>query len=303
MLALLAIGTGPCLEARSANEILASRQRIAKKMEVVPYKRVFNVERAKGKSAKKPGEVLESLDLRLSILRPSGTAKEERSPAVLFFHGGGFVSGAPEQFFEQAEYFAQRGVVAFCVEYRLKNHYEVTIAEQVEDARTAIRWVRTHAEDLGVDPAQVIAAGGSAGGYLALAAGVVPDAREATATVSSVPDAMVLYNPLIEFDMHVNRNGLDRMVKSLGADPELYSATRHVRPNLPPVIIFQGTADGKTPYSVAAYFEAKMKEAGNDIELIAFKPLGHGFHNRDPYIKHCLKKARKFLRDHELNVK
>lgn len=299
---ILVVASGLNLEARTANEILASRQRIAKEMQVVPYKRVFNVVRANKKGVKNPGEVLESLDLRLSILRPADREEGELSPAILFFHGGGFASGAPEQFFEQADYFARRGVVAFCVEYRLKNLYEVTIAEQVEDARTAIRWVRANADKLGVDPSQVIASGGSSGGYLSLATGVVPDAGEETAPVSSVPNAMVLYNPLIEFDMHVKRNGLDWMLKSVGANPDLYSATQHVRPNLPPVIIFQGTADGKTPYPVTERFEEMMKEQENDIEVVAFKRMGHGFHNRDPYIKLCLKKARKFLRDRAFDV-
>ncbi len=297
-LTLLALGLTAApswLTARTAEEILAARQKIAQNMELLSYRTISNVRRAKGQAANENREVLESLDLRLSLLRPEKTDKGSLCPAIVFFHGGGFRSGSPDQFFEHCAYFSQRGFVAISAEYRLKNQYKVSIAEQLEDARAAIRWVRTRAGQLGVDPKQVIASGGSAGGYLALAAALVPDPKESAAAVSSMPNALALYNPLIEFDLYVERNGLDFMKASLGGDVKFYSATRQVRPGLPAMILFQGTEDGKTPYPVAVRFERAMKKAGNKIELVPFEGLSHGFHNRDPYLGQCLEKTREFL--------
>ncbi|MCF3650602.1 alpha/beta hydrolase [Synoicihabitans lomoniglobus] len=283
---------------RTREQLLEGRARVAADMEIVAFKRIPDVitKRRNERGRLERDRKVDYLDLRLSIVRPPPAETEAGGaiarPAVLFFHGGGFQSGSPEQFFLQAKYFAARGAVAFCVEYRLKDRVEVTIAQQVIDARSALRWVRENAAALQIDPRQVIAAGGSAGGYLALASAVLPHSDSI-----EVPDAVVLYNPAIDFERFVGDRGRGRLEDSIGGTVEQFSSTPNLRAGLPPIIIFQGEEDEKTPLVDARNFTERAHALELRCELVTFQKVGHGFHNRDPYIEDCAQQAVNFLRD------
>src|SRR5262245_4024918 len=124
--------------------------------------------------------------LTLHVFSPPGDGKKR--PAVVLFHGGGFVWGSPEITYGSARDYVARGIVAFAAQYRLANRGAVTPLEQVEDARDAIRWVRQNAEKFGIDPKRVVAHGVSAGGHLATMAAVSSDS-------TAWPDALVLWSP------------------------------------------------------------------------------------------------------------
>ena len=273
---------------------MAARASVLERMQIVPYKRIPDVMTKRRNAAGRLvlGRELDHLDLRLSILRPSDVDEGSLRPAILFFHGGGFRSGTPAQFFVQADMFARRGAVAICVEYRLKDEVDVTIAEQVSDARAAIRWVRRNAAALQIDPAQVIASGGSAGGYLALASAILPGAD-----AEARPDAIVALNPAIDFDSFVKNQGVAKLEETLGGAIELLSCTPHLRPGLPPMILFQGETDQTTPLSVAQNFTDRAQALDLTCELVVFPGVGHGFLNRDPYIESTMQRAGQFLSD------
>lgn len=281
---------------RSREQLLEARDRVAANMEVAAYKRIRNIttKRRNERGQLERGREVDHVDLRLAILRPPQTATtaDGMRPAVLFFHGGGFHSGTPEQFYLQAEYFAERGAVAFCVEYRLKNSVEATIAQQLADARSALRWVRLNAAAFQVDPQQVIAVGGSSGGYLALASAVLPSADP-----TEVPDAVVLYNPAIDFERFVSNQGRARLEDSIGGTIAEFSCTPNLRSGLPPVLIFQGAEDEKTPLVDARVFTDRAHALELRCELVVFPDVAHGFHNRDPFIEDCAQQAVRFLRD------
>lgn len=274
-------------------------------MERVTYKRIENVDRLQRDPADTGGgaDRDDALELKLHILRPPKPTDGPPRPAIVFFHGGGFRTGNPDQFFIQADDFAKRGAVAFCAEYRLKDDVEVTIAEQIEDARCAIRWIRTRAAEFGVDPRRIIAAGGSAGGYLALATAMIPEDRQPIDPVSPTPNALVLYNPAIDFEIYAEQQGVAAIERTLGGPIRNFSGTSNVRPGLPPTLLFQGTGDQKNPSETAVRFADLMKKHGNDCELVTFEGMEHGFHNRDPYIGQCLEKAREFLRSRGFGMK
>jgi acetyl esterase/lipase len=101
--------------------------------------------------------------LRLDVYRPTGF--HARRPAVLLFHGGGWNSGDKREMGVVGRVLARRGFVALSVNYRLEPPapYPATI----NDALSAVRWVRRHAHGLNVDPSRVGALGSSAGGNLA----------------------------------------------------------------------------------------------------------------------------------------
>lgn len=277
---------------RTAAEILAERASVLERMQVVPYKRVPDVITMRRNQSGRlvRDRKIDHLDLRLSILRPSDADDGELRPVILFFHGGGFRTGPPAQFFLQADLFAARGAVAMCVEYRLKGEVEVTIAQQVSDARAAIRWVRRNAAALQVDPDRVIAAGGSAGGYLALASAVLPGAD-----AEAIPNAIVAFNPAIDFASFAENQGVESLEASLGGSIDLLSCTPHLRPGLPPVILFQGEVDEVTPLAVAQKFTDRAHALNLTCELVTFPRLGHGSFNRDPYIENTVRQASRFL--------
>ncbi|HSH19001.1 MAG TPA: hypothetical protein VLA03_01035, partial [Draconibacterium sp.] len=78
-------------------------------------------------------------------------------PAIVFFFGGGWVGGNPNQFQLQAEYLASRGIVAFCPDYRTKSRHSTTPFESVKDAKSAIRYIKIHSDSLGIDVEKIVA--------------------------------------------------------------------------------------------------------------------------------------------------
>ncbi len=226
------------------------------------------------------------LDLNAYIFDPPGHTTNRPRPAIVFFFGGGWRSGTPAQFRPQAERLASRGMVAICADYRVASRHGVVAKDCVEDAKSAIRWVRVHAARLGVDSNRVVAAGGSAGGHLAACAGIVPglEAQGEDLSVSSVPNAMVLFNPALVLAPlpgfgDVPESRLAELRERLGVEPAALSPAHHVRAQQPPCIIFHGTADTTVPFRTAELFAETMRRHGNRCELIPFEGEGHGFFN------------------------
>src|SRR5205823_3485066 len=128
----------------------------------------------------------------LHVHYPPDWKKEDKRPVIVFFFGGGWTQGKVEQFEPQAAYLAGRGLVAARADYRVNSRHGVTPDACVEDAKSAVRWLRLNAAMLGIDPERVVAAGGSAGGHIA-ACTTCPglDAEDEDAKVSSRPNALV----------------------------------------------------------------------------------------------------------------
>ncbi|MSU68979.1 MAG: alpha/beta hydrolase, partial [Opitutaceae bacterium] len=140
------------------------------------------------------------LELKLHTFEPAGLKPSDRRSAIVFFFGGGWSGGDPKQFYQQAQALADQGMVAFSADYRVKSRNQTTPFECVQDARAAIRWVRAHAAEWGIDPDRIVASGGSAGGHLAACTAVIIDGDKAgeDAKISSVPNALVLFNPVLD---------------------------------------------------------------------------------------------------------
>jgi acetyl esterase/lipase len=212
-------------------------------------------------------------ELLLHLFKPEGCQPYDKRPAIVFFFGGGWTSGSPKQFYEQADYFAQQGLVCFAAEYRVKGRNKTTPFDAVEDAKSAIRWVRQHADELGVDPSRIVASGASAGGHIAGCTGVITGFECATEdlSVSSVPNAMILFNPVL--DTTENGYGLEKVGEARKTE---LSLTHQVHAGIVPTLVTHGTADKTVPFENAERFTRLMKEAGNECTLISFEGLGHG---------------------------
>jgi len=137
--------------------------------------------------------------LKLDVFNPQGLAPTDQRPAIVFFFGGSWVNGKPAQFHQQARDLADLGMVAFAANYRVKKRNQTTPFESVRDAKSAVRWIREHAAELGVDPERIVASGGSAGGHLAVCTALIEGEEDEgeDLAISSVPDAVVAFNPVL----------------------------------------------------------------------------------------------------------
>lgn len=229
---------------------------------------------------------VDEVSLNVWIFNPPKHKITDKKPAIVFFFGGGWNGGSPTQFVPQCEYLAARGMVAMVADYRVKSRNGVVAHKCVSDAKSAIRWVREHATELGIDPDLIAAGGGSAGGHLAAATAILPDFDEADENtgISSKPNALALFNPgLVLAPVNDNdvfpKKRLDEMEKRMGVKPVRMSPFHHVKEALPPTIIFHGTDDTTVPFMSAEIFSKKMRDKGNKCILVAYKGEGHGFFN------------------------
>jgi len=105
---------------------------------------------------------VDSEQLGLDVYQPAKKGKNR--PAVVVVHGGGWTQGDKALFARQGNQLAERGFVAFSINYRLAPAH--TYPAAVEDVEAAVEWVRKHAKAYGVDAKRIGALGGSAGGHL-----------------------------------------------------------------------------------------------------------------------------------------
>jgi acetyl esterase len=216
-------------------------------------------------------------NLYLYIFEPEGhDATTEKLPAIVFFFGGGWTSGSPTQFEQHARYLAKRGMVAICADYRVKSRQKTSPKECVADGKSAIRWVRTNAERLGIDPDRIAASGASAGGHVAAATGMIEgldDPENETSSVSSKPNALILFNPV--YDNGEGGYGHSRVKEWF---PQI-SPAHNITKDDPPTIVFLGTKDELIPVKTAEKFKADMEKLGLKSELYLYKGQTHGFFN------------------------
>lgn len=233
-------------------------------------------------------------ELNLHVYTPEGHHTSDKRPAVIFFFGGGWNNGSPGQHYSQCAHLASRGMVAMSAEYRVKSRNQTTPKECVEDGKSAIRWVRAHATELGIDPNRIAAGGASAGGHVAAAAGTVDsfDATSEDLSVSSRPDALVLFNPV--FDNGPGGFG-HFSVKAYWQD---ISPIHNISPSAPPTIVFLGTEDEYIGAEVAVRYKEFMDKSGVRCDLHLYPEQAHGFFNPDRkngYFEKTLETMDEFL--------
>lgn len=237
-------------------------------------------------------------ELKLTIVNPPDWKASDQRPAMVFFHGGGWTGGAPTQFTQHSDYLATRGLVCIQVEYRLiKKGDSGPPIDCVHDAKSAMRWVRSHASELGIDPNRIGAGGGSAGGHLAAFVGMVEglDDPADDLKISPKANALALFNPV--FDNGPDQGWGHARVKERHQE---YSPAHNITSDDPPAIIFLGTQDKLIPVAVVERFKANMEKAGVRCEAKFYEGQGHGFFNpgkggKDEFYHDTLLETDKFL--------
>jgi len=217
----------------------------------------------------------EKLDLYIA----HGPERQDR-PAVLFIHGGGFTGG------DKAEYrsasvsadMARAGYVVVSCNYVLGSKTTPGVWPQnIHDCRQAVRWMRQHARELGINPDKIAVAGGSAGGYLALMVGLSDDRTgpggdpqaKFPAKVAGVID---MYG-VTDFSKHGKG-------AAAGMDPEAEKSllpANNITPSNPPVLILHGTADTTVALDQSEMIATALRSGKVDSEFIVVTGAPHTF--------------------------
>jgi len=210
-------------------------------------------------------------ELTLHVFSPSGAQSTQLHPAIVFFFGGGWQRGTPIQFYPECAHFAAKGMVAISADYRIAALHHTTPFESVADGKSAIRWLRQHASELGVDPHRIAAAGASAGGQLAAATGTLSGLDEPSEdkSVSSRPNAMILWYPVV--DNGPGGYGYERVKDRYAQFSPVYNITAQT----PPTLFFLGTQDKLIPVKTGEEFKSRLDAAGGRCDLILFEGAGH----------------------------
>jgi acetyl esterase/lipase len=213
-----------------------------------------------------------------------------RVPCILLFHGGGWGNGDKKTFYYDCKYFASRGIVAATANYYMHTKEERqklpdNVSRKtacVTDAKSAIRWMKEHAGELGIDPEKIVVGGGSAGGHVSLLSTLNPgnndpaDSKEFDTSIV----AYVLFNPaLSEGDVEY---------------PEI-NALNYLRKDFPPAIVFFGTKDKWKKGWDVAHTKLKKLGAGNRVRLWLAEGEEHAFFNKQPWKDLTIIEADRFL--------
>ncbi len=234
---------------------------------------------------------------KLDLYQPTKPAGDRGAPAVVWIHGGGWMGGTKNEARakEICITLAQAGYVAVSIDYKLGAG---AWPQDLFDCKNAVRYLRSNARKLGVDPNRIAVAGGSAGGHLALMVGFTtgkpglePEDRYPGVS-SAVRGVIDMYGPADlltrrETDKQGNpgakRRSMGTSLTVFGAksedDPVLRAASpvSHVAANVPPVLILHGRADTTVDYLQSQELADALQRVGAQHELMLIDGVGHTF--------------------------
>jgi len=216
-------------------------------------------------------------------------------PAVIWVHGGGFVTGdkqpAPMSLLDPL---MKEGYAWFSVNYRLSPQY--TFPAHTDDVEAAVHYIKTHAREFKVDANRLVLTGASAGGPLVSFVGVKH--RPGNSVAAVVPffgehDLVDRVHPkgdcMIDGKVVPNAGGFclsPGLSSFLGITEHSFnredvvrmaSPVTYVRKDMPPYLFIHGTKDFNVPYEQSVLMCEAMKKAGAVCEVILVEGGGHGF--------------------------
>lgn len=233
-------------------------------------------------------------DLLLDLYRPAAT--DHPVPVVLWLHGGGWFTGDRTLAPDLAHHVEATGCAVASIEYRLSG--QALFPAQLHDVRTAIRFLRAHAGQFGVDPAAVGVWGSSAGGHLAALAGLTGhldqlpgEEDEGDASVQAVaesygPADLITGAATAETSLPGAEGANTPEARLIGGAPAQYpdrarqaSPLNWVSPAAPPFQISHGTGDVLVSFHQSVQLHEALTAAGVDSELYLLEGYKHGFLN------------------------
>jgi acetyl esterase/lipase len=238
-------------------------------------------------------------------------------PTLVFYHGGGWVGGTKEASLMSLVPWFEMGWNVVNVEYRMARVAEAPAA--VEDALCALRYVVANARNNNIDTERIVVSGESAGGHLALLAGMVPGTAGFTSICAgggftgndlNVPKVAAIINwyGITDLnDMLSGQNARSYAVQWIGSGKnrddvaKAVSPMTYVRAGLPPILSIQGDADPIVPYSQNTRLREALTRVGATDELLTIPGGGHGNFNADQRSQ-AFAKIREFLAKNKLTA-
>ncbi|MEO9595598.1 alpha/beta hydrolase fold domain-containing protein [Rhodopirellula bahusiensis] len=232
-------------------------------------------------------------DLKMHIVLPEKKS-DEPLPAYVWVHGGGWQGGTKEGGVGQVARVVAKGFVGATIEYRLTG--EAPFPAQIEDCKCAIRYLRAHAEEYGIDPDRIAVGGSSAGGHLVALLGTSGDVEELEGTggwqdqSSRVQAVIDLYGPT-DFSRFVTTKGFESHNRAGSPESKLLGGgvvianddgIRRVNPityvdaNDPPFLIIHGTKDPTVPANQSQLMHEALEAAGVKSKLHLIQGAKHG---------------------------
>ena len=231
-------------------------------------------------------------------------ASSAPAAAIVYLHGGGWAVGTRRRFGRAfaswsptpLDLLAQAGFVVATVDYRLSG--EARFPAQLHDVKAAVRWLRGNAERLGVDPARLVTWGESAGGHLAMLAGLCGDRAELDGGIgdflgesSAVSGVVDWYGPMNLLSLGSQyAAGSDKRPDDpdswesslvgvpLQTDParaRAASPISYVHAGAPPIQIHHGTVDTQVPFAQSVEFVDALRQAGGSADLVIVEGSDH----------------------------
>jgi len=241
--------------------------------------------------------------LKADIYLPEG---EGPFPGVLVVHGGAWRMGTRGQLSGVAQMLAKNGFTAVAISYRLAPQYK--FPAQIEDCKDAVRWMRTNATKLKIDPERIGGYGYSAGAHLVslLATTDVKDGLE------GLPSELAAKAPSTRLqcvaaggtpcDLRPIPDDEDGLSFFLGGSPatcrdqyRLASPAAFITPDDPPMFFFHGETDALVPMWSPEHMRAELEKAGVEARLYVVPSLGHMAAGLD---RGAIERAIVFLSEH-----
>jgi len=244
---------------------------------------------------------------KLDLYVPEGDAPV---PLVVYIHGGAFRAGDKGD--QPPLEYLSLGYALASINYRLSQH--ALFPAQIEDCRAAVRWLRAHADEYGLDPERFAVGGASAGGHLAAMVGTAGhvgafDVGEHLDVSSRVRAALDYFGPtdFLQMDAHRPANGMvhdppDSPESQLVGGPIQENPHKVARANpityvtadAPPFLIVHGDRDPLVPHHQSELLAEALRKAGVPVTFYTVEGGGHGGFD-DPRVPELTKA---FLREH-----
>lgn len=234
-------------------------------------------------------ETIDILSRPMRAYIPDGTARayyKGKRPAVIVFPGGGYEITYEGEAEPIALRFAAEGICAFVLDYTVTTVSETVFPHPQKEAFAAVRYVRAHAEEYGIDPENIATCGFSAGGHLCACTGTLWNKPEAaqffdveTEAWLSRPDKLILCYPVIRgkapghicsfYNLFGKENTTDELV-------EAYSLQNRVDAETPKTFLWATAADDCVPVESSLGFASALAAHGVKFELHVWQNGGHG---------------------------
>lgn len=227
---------------------------------------------------------------RLDLYLPEST--EGPLPLLIWVHGGGWQNGSKENGLPMRQGWTGRGYAVASLNYRLSGH--AIFPAQIEDCKAAIRWLRAHASEYGLDPDRFGVWGSSAGGHLVALLGTSGDVKEFDVGEhldhSSRVQAVCDYYGPTDFEAFVTRPGYESHASPTSPEAKLLGGTvlenlelaakanpiTHVTNDDPPFLIVHGDKDSVVPIQQSELLFDALKKAGRPVHFHTIKGAAHG---------------------------